>query len=114
VAQQDKAAALQERSLSEMTMKRVTIPKDEFDEDGEQGGKKRKRSKVVRQSFAVGGLDQDFSNWNGGGEGPKLSKKKQRTEDHHAKFTEFDAAKKLRKGGKVQGSFKSKAKFKRR
>ena len=82
----------------------------------EMGVKKgNKHEKVRRPVFAVGGLDQDMLDWNGGGGGGKTSKKAEKKDAREKKFTEFDPNKKLRKGGKIGNkSFKSKGKFKRR
>lgn len=69
---------------------------------------------MTRQQFAVGGLDADF----GGGEnGDGMTSKERKVASRKAEkeFTEFDASKRLRKGGKIGAkSFKSKSKFKRR
>lgn len=67
--------------------------------------------KVRRPVFAVGGLDADLHDWIGGAKIEKASKKRKVEKE----FTEFDASKRLRKGGKLGNkSFKSKGKFKRR
>jgi len=83
--------------------------------------------KVVRPSFAVGGLDRDFEDWGGssgagkggGGGGPGesagMSKSQIRRAAQDKPFTDFDPTKSLRKGGKLgTKSFKSKSKYKRR
>jgi hypothetical protein len=77
------------------------------------------KMKVVRQSFAVGGLDQEYMEWgmsgNGGSAKVGMTKQQIRQAAREKPFTDFDANKKLRKGGKVGAkAFKSKSKFKRR
>jgi len=97
-AMRAKEEAKKERSLSEMGMKKVLVSDDA---DG-----KRKRMKVVRQKFAVGGFDDDDM-------APRDSVRKKAAPE--AAFKEFDATKSLRKGGKKSNaSFKSKGKYKRR
>jgi len=87
---------------------------------GELGGGKKIKftngsSKVVRPKFAVGGLDYDSVDWGGSSAGSGVSKKQLKRESREKEFTDFDANKTLRKGGKVANkAFKSKAKFKRR
>jgi ATP-dependent RNA helicase DDX27 len=88
---------------------------------GSDLGKQRKAkksdndAKVFRPVIAVGGLDQDMRDWNGGGQGGKTLRKARKKDAEEAKFSEFDAAKQLRKGGKQSNqSFKSKSRFKRR
>mmetsp|Transcript_21014 Transcript_21014/g.46679 ORF Transcript_21014/g.46679 Transcript_21014/m.46679 type:complete len:875 (+) Transcript_21014:83-2707(+) len=100
--------------LSNLGMKRVTLEAE--------GGVKMQ--KVVRQSFAVGGLDQDFVDWGMGANGSSktaggsqggMTKGQIRQAARDKPFTDFDSTKQLRKGGKVGNkSFKSKSKFKRR
>lgn len=138
----DKDNAQRERVLSEVGMKKVPVARDRDGARGEgegegddaqaaavankkKGGKaKAGELKVVRQSFAVGGLDQDYVDWGlgaggsaasqGAGQGG-MSKSQIRQVAREKPFTEFDATKKLRKGGKQgHSSFKSKSKFKRR
>jgi hypothetical protein len=84
-------------------------------------GKQRKSkksdtdAKIFRPVIAVGGLDQDMRDWSGGGSGGKSLRKALKKDAAENKFTEFDAAKKLRKGGKIGNkAFKSKGRFKRR
>lgn len=84
-------------------------------------GKQRKAkksdndAKIYRPVIAVGGLDQDMRDWSGGGQGGKSLRKALKKDAIENKFTEFDAAKQLRKGGKLgRQAFKSKARFKRR
>eukprot|EP01042_Synura_sphagnicola_P027663 gene27663-35698_t len=105
------------KSASELTMKKVrVVESDGGDEDGE-GGRKKVRVKVVRQSRAVGGLDFADSEWASSGEdiANRMSKKKLRKLQEDMKFTDFDSNKRLRKGGKAgTTSFKSKKRFKRR
>lgn len=73
-----------------------------------------KQGLVSRPKFAVGGLEQDDV-WGGAKRSDKPSKKVQAQLKAAADFTDFDASKKLRKGGKQStNSFKSKKKFKRR
>jgi len=82
------------------------------------------KMKVVRQSFAVGGLDQDYVDWgmgtpgsaaSSGGSKGGMTKGQIRQAARDKPFTEFDSSKKMRKGGKVGvKAFKSKSKFKRR
>ena len=90
-----------------------------------KGGKGAKGSnkdtfKVVRQSFAVGGLDKEFMDWGmtSAGNGAKsggMTKQQIREAARAKPFTDYDATKQLRKGGKVGNkAFKSKSKFKRR
>jgi ATP-dependent RNA helicase DDX27 len=68
---------------------------------------------IKRQTFAVGGLDQDMLNWGAGG--VKLSTKSSKKRQAEEEFTEFDPNKRLRKQGKLgKHAFKSKAKYKRR
>ena len=88
---------------------------------GSDLGKQRKTkktdsdAKIYRPVFAVGGLDQDLRDWNGGVAGGKSLKKALQRDAEENKFTEFDANKRLRKGGKLgHQKFKSKSKFKRR
>ena len=87
---------------------------------GELGGGKKIKftngtSKVVRPKFAVGGLDYDSVDWGGSSAGSGVSKKQLKRESREKEFTDFDANKKLRKGGKVANkAFKSKGKYKRR
>lgn len=88
---------------------------------GSDLGKQRKAkksdndAKVFRPVIAVGGLDQDMRDWNGGGQGGKSLRKARKKDAEEAKFSEFDATKQLRKGGKQSNqSFKSKSRFKRR
>mmetsp|Transcript_46626 Transcript_46626/g.92390 ORF Transcript_46626/g.92390 Transcript_46626/m.92390 type:complete len:900 (-) Transcript_46626:82-2781(-) len=140
-----KEESKKERVLSEMGMKRVPVQKarpasadgDEgdgiFDADAaaaiankrKKGGKNSgQATKVVRQSFAVGGLDQDYVDWgmgtagsasSQGGSKGGMNKTQIRQAAREKPFTDFDASKKLRKGGKAGNkSFKSKSKFKRR
>jgi len=80
--------------------------------DGD-GGIVGERKKVRRPKFAIGGFDQDMSEWNGDG-GVMMSKKKLKKLESEKAFVGFDANKELRKGGKPKGSFKSKGRFKRR
>jgi ATP-dependent RNA helicase DDX27 len=75
--------------------------------------KTTKTGKVIRPKIAVGGIDQDLLGW-GSPSGSGLSKKQIKLAQRE-EFTDFDAEKKLRKGGKIgSNSFKSKKKFKRR
>jgi hypothetical protein len=107
-----KESQKEEALLSNMGMKRVSVEST--------GGV----MKVVRQSFAVGGLDQDFVDWGMGANGSSktaggsqggMTKGQIRQAARDKPFTEFDSAKQLKKGGKVGNkSFKSKSKFKRR
>jgi hypothetical protein len=78
----------------------------------EMGVKKgSKNEKVRRPIFAVGGLDQDMHDWNGGGGAGKSIKKAAQRDASDRKFTDFDPNKKLRKGGKLANqSFKIKRK----
>jgi hypothetical protein len=73
---------------------------------------------VIRQSFAVGGLDGDLlGDGDRGIGGGGTTRKSLSMEARKAgkEFTEFDPTKRLRKQGKVgHNSFKSKSKFKRR
>jgi hypothetical protein len=72
---------------------------------------------IVRQSFAVGGLDTDLADTDRGIGGGGASRKTVRMDARKAgkEFTEFDSTKRLRKQGKVgKSTFKSKSKFKRR
>eukprot|EP01039_Chlorochromonas_danica_P005723 gene5723-6307_t len=116
-AAREKEEVKKDRSLSEMTMKKVWVTEDVRDEgdmdgdDGEAVAKKasKKRLKVVRQKFAVGGLDLD-DDW-GGAKADRLRKKAA----PEPTFKEFDASKYLRKGGKKgNATFKSKGRYKRR
>lgn len=114
----EKEKTQRSKSASELTMKKVRVVESDGgdDEDGE-GGRKKVRVKVVRQSRAVGGLDFADSEWASSGEdiANRMSKKKLRKLQEDMKFTDFDANKRLRKGGKAgTTSFKSKKRFKRR
>ena len=92
----EKELEIRDRSVADMTQ-----------------AKKTREGKVIRQTFAVGGLDQDMYEWGGGSMGDKESKKKKRAVEKE--LTDFDPDKKLRKQGKVgRAAFKSKSKFKRR
>lgn len=123
--QREKQRAEKDKSLSEYGSKGSKITIQHFrevdGEDGEgEGGKRQKlvkqHTKVVRQKIAVGGLDQDMIEWGGAaGSTGGLSKKQIKNAAKEKEFTEFDANKRLRKGGKLgKSSFKSKSKFKRR
>ena len=126
LSHREKEKADKERSLSEYGSKSHKITIQHFQEvdgeDGEDGsgGKKQKlvkqHTKVVRQKIAVGGLDQDMVEWGGSaGSSGGMSKKQIKKAAMEKEFTEFDANKRLRKGGKLgKSSFKSKSKFKRR
>ena len=71
--------------------------------------------KVVRQKFAVGGLDQAQLDWAGSTSSSRLSKRDKKGAGKEKEFTDFDPTKKLRKGGKnSSNAFKSKKKYKRR
>lgn len=114
----EKEKTQRSKSASELTMKKVRVVESDGgdDEDGE-GGRKKVRVKVVRQARAVGGLDFADSEWASSGEdiANRMSKKKLRKLQEDMKFTDFDANKRLRKGGKAgTTSFKSKKRFKRR
>jgi len=118
-----------EKSAGELAMKKITIIEDEhrfkrpntgeeydhdgdFDQEGKIQGKKK--IKVVRQKFAVGGLDQDAFNMGTSGYAG-MSKKQIKMAAKEKPFTDFDPNKRLRKGGKGgKVNFKSKSKFKRR
>ncbi len=74
---------------------------------------------IIRPRFAVGGLDQDLMDGDGGVGGKSMSKKMEkvmlRKDGGGKEFSEFDPSKRLRKGGKIGNtSFKSKSKFKRK
>jgi ATP-dependent RNA helicase DDX27 len=75
-----------------------------------------KDARVHRPILAVGGLDQDISNWSGSARGKNKEYKKMKMQSAEIdNFGEFDPNKKLRRGGKLSSnSFKSKGKFKRR
>lgn len=78
-------------------------------------GHKDAHGKIVRQKFAVGGLDRDMADWGGSSEDGPLSKKAKRTLAKEKEFTDFDGSKRLKKGGKAgAAAFKSKSKFKRK
>ena len=71
--------------------------------------------KIHRPRFAIGGLDQDLSEWSGGGKEALSKKQVKRMAENEKEFKEFDPNMRLRKGGKPgKSSFKSKARFKRR
>lgn len=76
------------------------------------------KTKILRQKFVAGGLDPDLFDLEGhsaGVGGGGMNKKQRMIAAKESQFTEFDANKVLRKGGKVgKNSFKSKKKFKRR
>ncbi len=115
-AARQKEESKRERSAGEITMKKVTVV-EKLNDDGDDDGPTRKRTKIVRQKFAVGGFDHDMAEWSGSSGGinrvNKKAMKQQAKRD--LEFEEFDPEKKLRKGGKKgHQSFKSKAKFKRR
>jgi hypothetical protein len=123
-ALREKQEAKKERTLGEITMKKIWVTEnistsiksgaEDKDGDGDDDPDRKpvkKTQKVVRQKFAVGGLDLD-EDWNSGS-GKQLSKKKK--DARELAFKEFDPNKRLRKGGKIgKASFKSKGKFKRR
>ena len=72
-------------------------------------------SKIVRPKFAVGGLDHGDTDWGGSSTSSGISKKQLKRDSREKEFTDFDATKVLRKGGKISNkAFKSKSKFKRR
>jgi hypothetical protein len=84
-------------------------------DDGLKASQGRKKVKVVRQKFAVGGLDADGFDFGGNSGYAGMSKKQIKQAAREKPFTDFDPNKRLRKGGKAgRVSFKSKAKFKRR
>ncbi|CAE7655110.1 unnamed protein product [Symbiodinium microadriaticum] len=98
LASRDKKEVQKEKTMAEMGIKKGV-----------------KNEKIRRPVFAVGGLDQDMLDWNGGGSGGKINRKAAERDAREGKFTDFDPNKKLRKGGKIgMQSFKSKSKFKRR
>lgn len=131
VSLREKEGAKRDKILSEIGMKKVAVSRDQpaaaEGEGNEEGavqtkkGKGQVQMKVVRQSFAVGGLDQDYVDWGmgsadaqGGSKGG-MTKSQIRQAARERPFTDFDPTKKLRKGGKLgKKAFKSKAKFKRR
>jgi hypothetical protein len=95
----------------------------ERDKTGSELGLRRKNkksdtgAKIFRPVIAVGGLDQDMSEWRGGSTGGTGGKglKRQLKKEREEQFTEFDPNKKLRKQGKLgRQAFKSKSRFKRR
>jgi hypothetical protein len=91
MANRQKVEDYKDRTLSEMTMKRIVVMNDnhqQHDDNKKKGddhdgigynneddinhniklsnknkNKQQQHSKVVRQSFAVGGLDQDYIDW---------------------------------------------------
>lgn len=84
-----------------------------FLEDDKQKLRNQNRT-ASRPKFAIGGLDTDDV-WGRKKSDAKPSKSAAKTLREAAEFTEFDASKALRKGGKIgTSSFKSKKKFKRR
>lgn len=94
-----------EKSAGELAMKRVTIKDDDS----------RSHQKVVRQKFAVGGLDQDLYAWGSSSSVVAKAPSRKQQKEREKEFTEFDPNKRLKKGGKIgKSSFKSKGKFKRR
>lgn len=122
VSKREKGEDYKELTLGNMFMKRVRVESSnrsttkEGEADGVQDGDtesgKTHKMKVVRQKFAVGGLDQDMADWAGGADAPHMSKKQQKKEKE---FSEFDPNKRLKKGGKGSSAgFKSKSKYKRR
>lgn len=125
MAVRSKEEIQRDRVLSEVGMKKVPVEREADGEDGAASKQKRKQQmKVVRQSFAVGGLDQDYVDWGMGSAGSAsaqggskggMTKGQIRQAAHEKPFSDFDATKKLRKGGKLgHNSFKSKSKYKRR
>lgn len=98
--------------------------KQSSEENLEENTSKRKIKKsdvaVVRRSIAVGGLGNDYLDWGIGVSGNRedsrgMSKKQLKKAVRDKPFTDFDATKQLRKGGKIGSkAFKSKAKYKRR
>ena len=120
MAVRSKEEIQRDRVLSEVGMKKVPVEREADGEDGAASKQKRKQQmKVVRQSFAVGGLDQDYVDWGMGSAGSASaqggSKGQIRQAAREKPFSDFDATKKLRKGGKLgHNSFKSKSKYKRR
>jgi hypothetical protein len=121
VALRDKVESQKEKSAGEIAMKRIYVADErsvkpvDNSEENKKPVKEKKILKVVRQKFAVGGLDQDMLDWGGSEVGGKLSKKQMRMLNSEKEFSEFDPNKKLRKGGKTGNkAFKSKSKFKRR
>lgn len=88
---------------------------------GSDLGKQRKTkktdtdAKIFRPVIAVGGLDQDMRDWSGTSGGGKSLKRALKKDAEENQFSEFDANKRLRKGGKLgRQAFKSKSRFKRR
>ena len=98
----------------------VIEPSPQHDDDdgdylsGRKPVKGKKHTKVVRQTFAFGGLDQDL--YGGSSMSSRFNKKKtSQLKNDMEDWKEFDPNKRLRKGGKVgTASFKSKKRFKRR
>jgi hypothetical protein len=122
-----------DKSAGELRMKKITVvekPKSK-NQDSEGGGDDydddipknvKKKTKVVRQTFAFGGFDQDIYGGSSGssastsfaGRNKKKSKNSKENMDIED-WKEFDPTKRLRKGGKIgTSSFKSKKKYKRR
>lgn len=147
VAVRNKENSKRELILGDLGMKKVAVKPmhdssgvggdGEGDGEGDEGGfggqklgkgkapgKQKVQMKVVRQSFAVGGLDQEYMDWGMGASGTAatqggskggMTKTQIRQAARERPFTDFDASKKLKKGGKVGvKAFKSKSKFKRR
>lgn len=123
----DREAQQKERVLGEIGMKRrrvIPVASAAGDDAAEAAAAPSKqRMRVVRQNVAVGGLDQDFYAWGAsaaagegaGGGGIGMSKRQLKAAAREKPFTDFDASKTLRKGGKKGAkAFKSKAKYKRR
>mmetsp|Transcript_19229 Transcript_19229/g.27521 ORF Transcript_19229/g.27521 Transcript_19229/m.27521 type:complete len:857 (+) Transcript_19229:1298-3868(+) len=119
LAAREKVSKELQRTIGELGMKRVQSesrnPRDGDDDDGlaePRSQKQKQGNKVVRQKFAVGGLDQSPLEWGGAGGGGQKKKSKDAAA---AAFTDFDPNRKLRKGGKIStNAFKSKKKYKRR
>lgn len=116
---------LSDQDAKAMAKKKKTSQREtemsQREKTGADLGKQRKAkksdsdAKVFRPVIAVGGLDQDMRDWSGGAQGGKSLRKALKKDAAENKFSEFDASKQLRKGGKMgRQAFKSKSRFKRR
>jgi hypothetical protein len=119
------------KSAGELMMKKITVVEGnsnnrknnnsngdhDHDYQGDEGENKqaqRKKTKVVRQTFAFGGFDQDIQEHSGASMN-RINKKRSAREANPEDWKEFDPNKRLKKGGKTgTSSFKSKKRFKRR
>jgi hypothetical protein len=95
------------KTAGELAMKKITVVSGDEDPDS----KPHKKTKVLRQTFAFGGFDQDIQEHSSSSLN-RLDKKRAVPQDE---WKDFDPNKRLKKGGKTgTASFKSKKRYKRR